>query len=237
MEISSLDIRNLLPSYLLVSVDTVRIENEILGIAKHFNPADVFYVKRQDGKKEIVVEDIENLIRQMQYGSVGDKKLFIIFNAELMNTQSQNKLLKTIEDTINSTVFFLCATDNTILPTIKSRSVIIYPQVAGENQTLLQLYRGSDDGKAIYEYADKLINACKKLDDTLTYLPTLTKPENTPLVFDAISKSIKKSAFPPAKKHKLYVILSNINRNILSNCNPTNAFDLLLIELFTPTSK
>jgi DNA polymerase III gamma/tau subunit len=232
MGISALEFDKLLPSYLVVSKDTVKTESEILKIAKQFNPADVFYIRKQENKKEIVVEDIENLIRRMQYGSVGDKKLFIVFNADLMNTSAQNKLLKTIEDTTNSTIFFLCATENTILPTIKSRSAIIYPKTDGENQTLLQLYKENKDGKEIYENANQLINDCKKLDDALSYLPLLTKPENLTLSFDAIAKSIKKSPFAVDKKQRLYTALSDINRNILANCNPTNAFDLLLLELF-----
>ena len=228
-----LNIKNLLPSYMVVSNDTVQIENEAKEIARHFNPADVFFVCRQDGKKEIVVEDIENLIRQSNLSAVGEKKIFIVFNAELMNTSAQNKLLKTIEDTVNSTVFFLCANENTILPTVKSRSVILYPKFDGENQTLLKLYKGSPDGKIIYDYAKKLITECKKLDDALPYISVLTKTENGPLVFDALTKAIKPSPHGTEKKCKLYNTLADIQRNIAANCNPVNAFDLLLIELFS----
>jgi hypothetical protein len=228
-----LDIDNLLPSYLIVGNDMVSIENEILEIAKHFNPADIFYVRRQEGKKEIVVEDIENLIRQTQYASVGDKMVFIVFGAENMTSASQNKLLKTIENLAKATVFFLCANDTTILSTIKSRSVTIYVKPDGENQTLLKQYRENDDGKTIYENAKKLITQCHKLDDALPLLPILNKTENLPLTFDAIGKSIKTANFTPEKKLKLYNALADINRNISANCNPTNAFDLLLIELFS----
>jgi hypothetical protein len=228
-----LDIKKLLPSYLIVSNDTIQTENEARQIARHFNPADVFFICKQENRKEIVVEDIENLIRQSNLSTVGEKKIFIVFNAELMNTSAQNKLLKTIEDTANSTVFFLCSNENAILQTVKSRSVILYPNFGGENQTLLKLYKDNADGNTIYSYAKKLITECKKLDDALPYIPLLTKPENSPLVFDALTKAIKPSPHSTEKKYKLYNILADIQRNVVANCNPVNAFDLLLIELFS----
>jgi hypothetical protein len=227
------DIHNLLPSYLIVGKDTVSIENEIAEIAGHFNPADIFYVRKQAGKKEIVTEDITNLIRQTQYAPVGDKMIFIVFNAELMNTTAQNKLLKTVEDLDKATVFFLCDSDANILPTIKSRSAVIYADSGGENQTLLKQYRENPDGRVIYENAKKLITQCRNTDDALPFLPILTKSENLPLTFDAIGKSIKTADFTAEKKLKLYNVLADINRNIAANCNAANAFDLLLIELFS----
>jgi hypothetical protein len=221
-----------LPSYLIISADIERLEQKAAEFSKTFNSADVFYIKRQPDKKEIIVSDIEQFNRQTVLASVSGKKLFIVFEADLMNSAAQNKLLKTIEDMDSgTTVLFLAKTDAGIIPTLRSRFVTIYEKQDGENLTIKKMRAKNPDADTIYDYANKLFN-CTRLDDALPYLPVLIKSENAALAFDALHKSLKTSGFLPQKKYKLYGVLSEINRNISVNCNSVNTFDLLLLELF-----
>jgi DNA polymerase III delta prime subunit len=198
-------------THLIVGKDIMQIEREAVGFSKSFNPADVFWLKRQDGKTEIVVADIERFIAQAGLASVSGKKLFIVFEADTMNSAAQNKLLKTIEDAPDTTtVLFLAKTDSTILPTLKSRCVTTY------KQSPVQIV----DTAA----ADKVINA-ETLDEALPYLPGLTA--------EALTQSVKNSNLPHRKKYELYKVLSNIARNTAANCNPINALDLFLLRLFS----
>ena len=83
-------------NYLIVTTDPASTEQAVLEYAKSYNPSDVFWVKKSTDKKEITVDVVNNMINQFNLASVSGKKLFIVFQAELMNSNAQNKLLKTI---------------------------------------------------------------------------------------------------------------------------------------------
>ncbi len=90
----------------------------------HQNHADVFFV---DGNKEpksvIKVERVSDIISSMSVKALGDKKLYFISRADLMNVQAQNKLLKTLEEPPRDVTIFLgVANESAMLDTIKSRT-------------------------------------------------------------------------------------------------------------------
>ena len=80
------------------------------------------YIYPKD-KENVLKEDVENLIEESYYKPIeGDKKVFIIFNAQSMNIASQNKLLKTLEEPPQNVIIILGATSEyPLLSTIKSR--------------------------------------------------------------------------------------------------------------------
>ena len=54
----------------------------------------------------------------------GDKKVFVINHADELNSESQNALLKVLEEPPPYCVFILIAeTDNKLLPTVRSRAI------------------------------------------------------------------------------------------------------------------
>lgn len=218
-------------TYLIVSNDPVRIENDAIKFSKTYNPSDVFWIKKAAGKKEITVDVVADMVNQANLASVSGKKLFLVFEADTMNTSAQNKLLKTIENADdNTTVLFLCKNLTNILPTIKSRAVVRYCH-APENLTVQKLLNENPDSAQIYAAAQKLLRATR-IETALSYLPILSKPENLTLALDALNQETKAADFTAAKKLQIYQTLATISRNIDANCNPVNAFDLLLLTLF-----
>lgn len=97
------------------------------GILKVDNLAaspDFKYIEKMDGKKDIVVEQVrENIIDDIYIvPSVGDKKVYIINDANYLNVASQNALLKTLEEPPSYVVIILIASNSSaLLPTIISR--------------------------------------------------------------------------------------------------------------------
>ena len=87
----------------------------------------IFYPK----DKKIKVADIDDLVQKSYLKPLeSDKKLFVLLNAQEMNAQSQNKLLKTLEEPPKNTHIILCATSiYSLLPTVLSRvkTVVIEP--------------------------------------------------------------------------------------------------------------
>lgn len=217
-------------NYLIVTTDPVSAEQDALEYAKSYNPSDVFWVKKSSDKKEITVDIINDMINQSNLSAVADKKLFIVFQAELMNTSAQNKLLKTIEEASNTTVLFLCQNLDRILPTIRSRCMIKYHQTK-ENKTIQQLETSNPDTTDIKKAAHQFMTA-NTIDTALSCLPILSKPENLTLALYALNHELSLADFTVEKKLRIYQALAKITRNIAANCNATNTFDLLLLARF-----
>ena len=88
-------------------------------IDKHSYVDTVFY---PTGKK-ILVQDVDDLIEKSFYKPLeNENKLFVLLNAQDMNAQAQNKLLKTLENPPKNTIILLgTTTTNTLLSTVLSR--------------------------------------------------------------------------------------------------------------------
>lgn len=217
-------------NYLIVTTDPVSTEKAVLEYAKSYNPSDVFWVKKSADKKEITVDVVNQMINQSNLASVSGQKLFIVFQAELMNSNAQNKLLKTIEEATDTTVLFLCQNLDRILSTIRSRCIVYYHNTQ-DNQTLKQMAENNPDTLVIRNAARDFF-AATKIESACKCLPILSKPENLELALDALNKELTHTELPTNKKFALYQALAKISRNITVNCNATNAFDLLLLTMF-----
>jgi len=218
-------------SYLLIDSDILKLQGIAKWFSSHYNPADVFELNAIESDKSIKVKETEEFIAKAHLAAVGGKKLFIICDAATMTIAAQNKTLKTIEDTPANTCFLLLASSETpILNTIKSRCVHLYPKPINPSLTQTALMESNPNSKQIFDTVEKLL-ACKTLDNALPHLPLLTKKDNLPITLIAINHHARNLEI--AKRHAIQNKLAQINRNIAAGCNPTNAFDMLLIELFT----
>lgn len=85
---------------------------------------DYKLITREDGKKDISVETIrKELIDDINIApAMSAKKVYIIDEAENLNSSSQNTLLKTLEEPPkNVHIILVASTSSTLLPTILSR--------------------------------------------------------------------------------------------------------------------
>lgn len=85
---------------------------------------DFKYITKKDDKKDIIVEQIrKELIDDIYISPIsGDRKVYIIDDAETLNVASQNSLLKTLEEPPKYAVIILISSNiNSFLPTIISR--------------------------------------------------------------------------------------------------------------------
>jgi len=213
------------PSYLLIDRDILKLKEIAKWLADGFNTADVFYL---EGAPNILVKETEEFIARAHLSAVGDKKLFIICDAATMTPAAQNKTLKTIEDTPANTHFlFLASSSVPILNTIKSRCAIIYPDPVEKSLTETAMLGSNPNTGKIFSAAESVIKS-KTLDQALPHLPLLAKNLNISLV--AFNHYADTLTIP--KRAAILKTLSTINRNIEAGCNPTNAFDRLLMELY-----
>ncbi len=88
-----------------------------------YKDPDFFLLDRQ--QDTIKVEDILILLEKSSLAALRGKKFFLVCNAENMNVQAQNKLLKLLEDKNNTNVLIFLCNQDALLETIKSRCNII----------------------------------------------------------------------------------------------------------------
>jgi DNA polymerase-3 subunit delta' len=79
------------------------------------------------GTSEITVEGALSFIAKLAFKPfMAGKKVAIINNAENLNTQSSNALLKTLEEPAENSIIILIASAAKLLPTIISRCQVLY---------------------------------------------------------------------------------------------------------------
>lgn len=77
------------------------------------------------GENTVKVDDIRTLLSSAALqGFNGGQRAFVFVNAQLMSTQIQNTLLKTLEEPHSDTMLILTGNEFGLLPTIRSRCVI-----------------------------------------------------------------------------------------------------------------
>lgn len=119
-----------LPEYLKVVAKTIVCtdESSFCGECRSCTLIDkgiytdvTFYPKNEGGK--ILVADVDEMIAQSYVKPFeGDKRVFVFCGAENMLAQSQNKILKTLEEPPRGVYVILGTTnENAILSTVKSR--------------------------------------------------------------------------------------------------------------------
>lgn len=122
----------------------VQFAHQLLGLEETFqgNHPDL-YIYKPEGKLGLhLMETMRQLTEEVYlppYQSL--RKVFILFDAERMQTASANALLKTFEEPLKTSVLILVSSfPEKILPTIKSRCQILYFQeaVATASQGLSQ---------------------------------------------------------------------------------------------------
>lgn len=115
-----------LASALLCSETEVPCNNcRACALVKAGTHPDLFLTELEDKKKNISVEQIRKLRNEAYIRPVmSDRKVFIIESADTMNSQSQNAILKILEEPPGQTVFILNVRSRAaLLPTIISRCV------------------------------------------------------------------------------------------------------------------
>ncbi len=78
-------------------------------------------------RRELLVDQVRGIAASAQVmPNEGRRKVYVIEDADTMNTQAQNALLKLLEEPPETAAFILCASNSALLlPTVRSRCEII----------------------------------------------------------------------------------------------------------------
>lgn len=133
--------------------------------------SDVMFFPKED--QTLSVSDINTIVEEAYYKPIeGERKVFVIYSAHLLNPQAQNKLLKTLEEPPKGVHIILGATNEfALLPTIKSRV----------KRLAISSFANDKIFKCLQETCtnnDKLQNAVRFGDGTLGKALSLYSDEN-----------------------------------------------------------
>lgn len=128
------------PDDLGKSTIALAFARNLMGEALQFETSlntDLHIVEPEEGKKTIGIEQVRELIATLSLSSfLNSYKIAIIKRAELLGKEAQNALLKTLEEPEDKVVVILLAnSEETILPTILSRSQKLHFQAVSAETT------------------------------------------------------------------------------------------------------
>jgi DNA polymerase III gamma/tau subunit len=130
-----------------------------------------------DGKEinSIGIEDVKNLQKEMMYSPFKEKtQIAYILEANKLNIQAQNSLLKNLEETKNDTAYILVTNnENTLLPTVLSRCLKLFTDtnVIRDKQEIYPDILNLD----ITEAFSKIEKISKRKEDTEAFLNSLER--------------------------------------------------------------
>ena len=154
----------------------------------------------QNSKDEIKIKAVRELIRQINLTpGHGEKKLAIIKQADKLNSEAANTLLKTLEEPPTSSTIILLSSDLKLISTIISRCQVVRfaDRTGTADQTIIRsfLALGEQHLKKIFATAEKLStdpNLDSHLEtllvtfrDQLIKSPTPSNLEKIKAVFEA----------------------------------------------------
>lgn len=117
------------------------------------NHPDVRLIEPLADKKEISIQQIREIERELNYRSfTGRRKIVIVDPATLMNLSAQNALLKTLEEPPgDSLIILIAASGGGLLPTVRSRCLPLSfaPLPRQEVATFLQSQLGMKTADAV----------------------------------------------------------------------------------------
>lgn len=130
------------------------------------NYLDVAYFDGSDMK----VADVDELTESASVRPVaGDKKVYLVDNADKLSPQAQNKLLKTYEEPPAHVVIILGASNESgVLSTIKSRAKKLYPEELTAEEVVAYLVENGAEKKAAVTAAAIADGNLKKAEDFLS---------------------------------------------------------------------
>lgn len=225
------------------------------------NNPDYYEINLQEDESSIKIDDIRQMQKKVQeLPIVSDRKVYIIDDSELMTSEAQNCLLKTLEEPPNFvTIILIVSNENKILTTIKSRCLKIYfnnltheelvkyinnnLNTSEFSNNMIEACGGSIgktkqifENKEIYSELDKIFNNVEnyKLTDVMSKLDILYKSKNEIQdILDYLNTAFIKKAKQDIKYIDYIKYVEETKKNILSNCNYDMSIDNLLFKIFS----
>ena len=212
---------NIFPSTLIISSNPQNIDQQIDQICSllnnkiNSNNPDIFTINQTTGWTIELVRQIRHFLSQKPFNH--QNKIVIIFQSENLNTESQNALLKTLEEPGNNNFIILStAKPSKLLSTIISRCQII--KLKNDFQTTTN---------------DQPLNITHQIKKDLLSSETLSKDKNTVLPYLENQLKIQQKILiknPDKNTSQLIQKILKAIQMINANVDPRSALDTVFLS-------
>jgi DNA polymerase III delta prime subunit len=186
------------------------------------------HVLNPEKENSIGIEEVKELQKAMKYKPFQEEKqVGIILQAEKLTTQAQNALLKTLEETTETSLYILCVNnERNLLPTIKSRGIVIYSFSQIEKTTVEEDLENFLDLDPLEQF-NTIEKYSKDKDSSLAFINSLEERFRKRLELDIKNGNIDSSQ----KNLSLLKTVQKSREKISANCNRRLTLEAMVVEL------
>jgi DNA polymerase III delta prime subunit len=186
------------------------------------------HVLNPEKNNSIGIEEVKELQKAMRYKPFQEEKqVGIILQAEKLSTQAQNALLKTLEETTETSSYILCV-DNVrnLLPTIKSRGIVIYSSSQIEKTSVEEDLENFLDLDPLEQF-NIIEKYSEDKDSSLSFINSLEERFRKRLELDIKNGNIDSSQ----KNLSFLKTVQKSREKISANCNRRLTLEAMVVEL------
>ena len=187
------------------------------------NHPDFTIIDSEDGKN-IKIDQIRNMQEQIaEKPIISNKKVYIINNSDLMTTEAQNALLKTLEEPPEYAIIILVlSNESKLLNTIKSRCTkIIFKDLSNDDLIKYASLNNINFNRDLLDICEGSISKLLSLEKNSELYNSLDQ-----IIYDLTSKDIvdiwNESEILYKSKENIYDALDYFNIIFLKNLKDTN---------------
>lgn len=195
---------------------------------KELKESPDIHVLNPEKENSIGIEEVKELQKAMKYKPFQEEKqVGIILQAEKLTTQAQNALLKTLEETTETSLYILCVNnERNLLPTIKSRGIVIYSFSQIEKTTVEEDLENFLDLDPLEQF-NTIEKYSKDKDSSLAFINSLEERFRKRLELDIKNGNIDSSQ----KNLSLLKTVQKSREKISANCNRRLTLEAMVVEL------
>jgi len=205
---------------------------------KEISQSPDIHILNPEGKNSIGIEEVKELQQSMRFKPFQEEvQVGIILDAQKLTHQAQNSMLKSLEDSSDTSVYILCVdNEKNLLPTIRSRGVVLYPKreesreedIAPEKSDIENVVETFFDLSPIEQF-----NIIEQYSDTkdssLAFINALEESLREKLELDIKNGSIDSSQ----RNLEFLKVVEKSREKISSNCNRRLTLEAMIMQLKT----
>jgi len=221
---------------LLQKQELKRLLIQLFG--KEISDSPDIHLLNPEDKNSIGIEEVKELQQSMRFKPFQEEiQVGIILNAQKLTHQAQNSMLKSLEDSSETSIYILCVdNEKNLLPTIRSRGVILYPKRREEKEKDIIVEKSNIENvmetffdlppieqfNIIEEYSESK-------DSSLAFINALEETLREELELDIKNGNIDSSQ----RNLEFLKVVEKSRENISSNCNRKLTLEAMIMQLKT----
>lgn len=191
-----------------------------------------------EGKNSIGIEEVKELQQSMRFKPFQEEiQIGVILDAQKLTQQAQNSMLKSLEDSSATSVYILCVdNEKNLLPTIRSRGVVLYPKREEETEEEIPIEKGDAENimetffdLSPVEQFNIIEGYSESKDSSLAFINALEEAIREQLELDIKNGNISGSQ----RQLEFLKVVEKSREKISSNCNRRLTLEAMIVQLKT----